>query len=182
MLSLHRDLPCFCHFICISGTNQHEIRHRAQRRKLFNGLMRRTVFAQADRIVSENKDDRRLHQRSQADRRTLIIAEIKEGPTERQKPRNRHAIQCSSHGVFAYAEMNVSPLVLRWREIASTLQVRLVGVAQVRRAADQPGNILRKSIHDLPAALTRGDTLRVCWKYRKTLIPIFWKLALLDHP
>ena len=42
---------------------------RAQRRELLDRLVRRAVFADADRVVREDVDDRNLHQRAQADRR-----------------------------------------------------------------------------------------------------------------
>src|SRR5258708_661130 len=52
----HDDLPSFRDFVGIAGPQYDQIRHGTQRRQLFDRLMSRTVFAQADRVVSKNKD------------------------------------------------------------------------------------------------------------------------------
>ena len=51
------------------GRKRDQARNRAQDGQLLDRLMRRAVFADADRIVREDVDDRQLHERRQADRR-----------------------------------------------------------------------------------------------------------------
>ena len=56
MLLLHDDLPGFGDFVGIAGTQHEHVRHGAQRRQLLDRLMRRAVFADADRVVREDED------------------------------------------------------------------------------------------------------------------------------
>ena len=54
------------------------MRDRAQRREMLDRLMRRPVFAEADRIMRHDIDDAQLHQRREADRRPAVIGEDQE--------------------------------------------------------------------------------------------------------
>src|SRR5579864_7507702 len=131
MFGLNCDLPRFRCFVCISRTKNDDVRQRAKRCQLLDRLMRRTVLAQTNRIVREDENYRRLHQGCKANRRTHVVTEIKERAAEWQQSRDRHPIQRRSHGVFAYAKMDIASFVLRRSEVPRTLEIRLVGVAKI---------------------------------------------------
>ena len=59
MSHLHRRLPAFDRLDRIGGTQQQQVRDRAQRGEMLDRLMGRPVFAEADRIVSEDVHDTR---------------------------------------------------------------------------------------------------------------------------
>ena len=63
----------------IGRPQHHDIRDRAQRDELLERLLRRPVFAEPDRIVREDVEDRYFHQRGEPDRRTHIVAEGEKG-------------------------------------------------------------------------------------------------------
>ncbi len=68
MMKLHDDLPCFGHFVGVGRAAHDEAGDRPQGCQLLDRLMRRTVFADADRVVREDVDDRDFHDRGQPDR------------------------------------------------------------------------------------------------------------------
>ncbi len=115
---------------------------------MLDGLMRRPVFSHADRVVGENVNRGDFHQRAEAHARPHVVAEIKERGAERPEFRQGHAVHDRAHGVFSHAEVNVAPAILIRVELSRSVerQVRLVGFGQVRRAANQPWDILRQRV------------------------------------
>ncbi len=75
MTKLCDDAPRFDGLIGIGGTEGDETGDRAQRCKLLDRLMRRAIFADADRIVREDVNDGNLHQRAEPDCGAGIVAE-----------------------------------------------------------------------------------------------------------
>ena len=47
---------------------------------MLDGLVRRAVLAEADRVVREDVDDGRVHERAQAQRRAQVVAEDENVP------------------------------------------------------------------------------------------------------
>ena len=74
-LELHDNPPRFHDFIGVSGPDQHEIGNGAQRRQVLDWLMRRSVFAETDRIMREHVNHGKVHHGREADSRSPVIAE-----------------------------------------------------------------------------------------------------------
>ena len=69
VVQLHDDLPGLRHFVGVGRAQHDQPGNRPQRGKLLDRLVRRPVFADADRIVRENVDHRHFHEALQPDRR-----------------------------------------------------------------------------------------------------------------
>ena len=82
--------------------------------------MGRSIFADPNRVVSEDVDYRQLHQRAQAQRASHVVDEDEESRTERPNFHQTHSVQNRAHGVFADSEMEVSSGVILRREIAGS--------------------------------------------------------------
>ena len=81
--------------------------NQAQARRLFDRLVCRAVFAEANRIVREDKNIAQLHERRHPQGVARIIRERQEGAGFR----NEAAVQCEpvgdrSHREFTHAEIN----------------------------------------------------------------------------
>ena len=66
MLQTHDDAPGLDDFVGVGRSQRDETGNAAQRDELLDRLVRRTVLPDADRIMREHVDDRKLHQRAQA--------------------------------------------------------------------------------------------------------------------
>ena len=66
LLARNRELPGFQYLERIGRTHDVAVRRRAQRRELFDRLMRRAVFTEEDRVVREDEDAVQLRQTRQA--------------------------------------------------------------------------------------------------------------------
>ena len=107
--NLRDDLPRFGDFIRVARTQHHQIRHGPQRSQLFDRLVRRAVFSDADGIVRENEDGRDLHQRGQADAGPHVIAEVEKRRAEGADARDDQPIHARAHHMLAHAKMQVAP-------------------------------------------------------------------------
>ena len=81
LLALACSLPA--HAQSSSGSEDIEIRDRAKSREMLDGLMGRTIFPEADRIMREQIDRRNLHQCGQAKGSLAIVAELEKRRNER---------------------------------------------------------------------------------------------------
>jgi hypothetical protein len=95
------------------GANDIELRDHAQSTDGFDRLMRRTIFANADRVVREDVDVRQLRERGEPDRRPAVIRE----DHKRRAGRAEDAviadtIQNGAHPVLTDAEADVPAVVL----------------------------------------------------------------------
>ena len=109
---LHDHFPRFDDFIGIGGTQGDEPGNGAQRDQLLDGLVGRSIFADADGIVGEDPDRRNFHDGREADRHLHVVAEDEEGRTVGAKLRQHHAIDDRAHGVLANAEVEVARVVI----------------------------------------------------------------------
>src|SRR5215467_6456166 len=109
---------------------------------MLNGLVRRAVFAYADRVVSEDVGRRQVHQRREAQRRTQKVREDHEARTVSSNFRKSHAVEARSHNVFAYAEVEIAAAVTALLKIAAVGDAGLGRRSEVRRAADEPRHFL----------------------------------------
>ena len=85
--------------------------------------------------------------------------------------------------MLADAEVQVAAAGVRGAEVAGPLerQPRLAGRGQVRRAAHQPGHVLRQGVEHLAGGVARGLALGVGREGRQVLVPALGELAAL-HP
>ena len=110
------------------------------------------VLAQAYAVVGEHEDGGRLHQGRQADGRAHIVREDQEGGAEGDQPAVQgEAVHYGGHAVLADAEVQGA---LRFLE-----EIRLVGRAQVGRAAGEAGQRVRYQIDHLAGGLAGGHGL-----------------------
>ena len=114
--------------------------------------MRRPVFADADRVVREDVDDRNLHDGRQADRHPAIVAEDQEAGAEGPDLDECHAIDDRPHRVLANAEMEVAAAVAAGLEVAGPLEGQPVLVEGARSAAPpiSQGTFLATTFKTLP--------------------------------
>ncbi len=155
---------------------------RPQRGELLDRLVGRAVFADADRVVREDVDDRDLHQGRQADRHPAVVAEDQEAGAERPHLDQGHAVHDGPHGVLADAEVEVAAGVAVGLEIARPLE-RHVGLGrggQIGGPADQPGDVLGDRVQHLARGGPRRHALGVGGEDRQVFVPAVGELAVLD--
>ena len=81
---------------------------------MFHRLVRRSVFAEPDRVVRETEDRWRAHERGQADRVAHVVGEDKERASVwADAAMHSHPVHRRSHPVFADAVVDVSPRLAR---------------------------------------------------------------------
>ena len=173
MAQLHDVAIGLDDFVGIAGPQHHQPGNGAQRHQLFHRLMRWAVLAIAHGVVGENENGWQLHQGREPDGRLGVIAEDEECRSERPQLRQRKSVHRRRHGVFADAIMQILSAVIAGLEISGTFvfQRGPVRGAEVRRAADQPGNILRQHIQHLAGSIAPGDAFRVGGKDGQIAVP-----------
>ncbi len=107
VLRFQRKLPAFQRFNGIRRAEHVEVRHGAQARQMLDRLVRRAVFAEADRIMRHYIDDALVHQRREADRRAAIIGKDEESARiGNEALMERNAVHGCRHAVLANAVMD----------------------------------------------------------------------------
>ena len=163
-MELHDDLPGLRRFIGVSGSKHNKPRDRAQRCELLDGLMRRAVLADTDRIVREDVDHRQLHQRGQADRGTAIVAEDQEPGAVGPDLDPCHTVEDRPHGRLTDAEVEVAAgIAVRRLEVAGTVESQsgFRRWSQVGRAGHQPSDIPGDCVQDQSRRVPSGHSLVV---------------------
>ena len=95
-------------FLLVAGAPDVEVGDEAQRGDVFNGLVRRAVFTESDRIVGEDVGDGQFHQRGEAYAVTHVVREDKEGAAvSAQAAVQGDAVHDGAHGKFAHAVVEV---------------------------------------------------------------------------
>ena len=127
---------------------------------MLDGLVRWAVFAEADGVVSEDKNVAQLHQRGHAQRITRVIGEGQERAGVRNESTvQRHAVGDRGHGEFAHAEIDVvAGVVLGHGFRAGPVGEHAAG--QIRRAADKARQVGRQGFNGLLRGFARGDGFR----------------------
>src|SRR5260370_41697848 len=99
------------------------------------------VFAQADGVVSKNKDRGRFHQGGQTNTGTHVVAEVEESRAKRPDAGDNQPVYSRTHAVLANSEMQIAAGVFARLEVARAckFQRRLVRGGQVCRTTDEPG-------------------------------------------
>ena len=148
------------------GRTTVEVRDGAQRRELLDRLVRRAVLAEGDGVVRPDEDRRDVHERRQAERRALVVAEDQERAAERAGRAVQHdAVEDRGHGVLADAEVQhaavrvAGPLVgraLGRHERRGALDGGVVRLGEVGGAAPQLGHDVGDRV-DAPCRSRRGS-------------------------
>ena len=109
--------------------------------------MRRTIFTDADRVVSKNINIGKLRQRCQPDGSTAIIREDEKGCARcAEQSVIGDPVEDRTHPMFANAEPNVAPGGRIAPEVAAVLDVVHCRSVQIGAAADQQGHRLRNRL------------------------------------
>ena len=179
MLEPDDDAPRFDDFVGVGRAERDESGDAAQREELLDRLVRRSVLAHADRVVGEDIDDRKLHQRGKADGRFHVVGKDKEARAEGSDLGQCEPVQDRAHGVLADAEMHVAAARGVGFEIAGALECEpgLGGRREIGRAADQPRVMRGNGVEHLAGRVARGKALRVGGENRKGRVPVLGKLA-----
>src|SRR2546430_3221935 len=102
----------FRHFVSGAWSYDENIGHGAQRRELFDGLVRRAVFTNADGVMCEDIDNGNFHKAGETHGRLHVVAEIEKCPTEGAQAAETHAAHRRAHGMFTHAVVDVAAAVL----------------------------------------------------------------------
>src|SRR6266436_7322113 len=141
---------------------------------MFDGLVRRAIFADADGIVREYVDYGNFHQRAEPDRTSPVVAENQEPRPEGPQLRQREAVEDRPHRVFTDPKVQVSARSTVGLKItrARKSQSRLGGRSKVCRTPDHPGKIRRNGIEDFGRGVASGYSLAISWKNGNVLRPV----------
>src|SRR5205085_149900 len=118
--------------------------------ELFDGLVRRAIFAESDRIVGVNVDDVSIHDARQPYRWPHVIREDQERRAVwNDATGKRHTVHDRAHPVLADAEMKVPTAVALGGEARLALDDGVGRAGEIRRTTDQLRNLLGDGIeHD----------------------------------
>src|SRR6266481_7003643 len=147
---------------------------------MFDGLMRWSIFADADGIVREYVDHGNLHQSAEPDRAAAVVAENQKPRPEGSQLRQREAVENRPHRVFTDPKMEIAAGSTVGLKIARAreCQSRLGGRSKVRGATDHLGKIRRNGIEDFGRGVASGYSLAIRWKNGNVLRPVPRQLAL----
>src|SRR5579883_3301401 len=180
----------------VGRTHDVQVRNRAQSRQMLNRLMRRTVFAHPDAVVSKNIKHLQIAECPQTDRRLHVVGKDHEGGAERKNSSmGSQAVYSSSHRMLAHAKrqvaasiapdaanrtLRIARLRLRRLKIAQALKARIRGRVEIRRTANEVRNALCQGIQRLAAGSSCGDRLILRLPLRQISIPILRQLPAHD--
>ena len=120
--------------------------------------MGRAVLADPDAIVRPDVDDRQVHHRRQAHRRTHIVGEYQEGAAVGNHAAvQRQPVENTAHRVLAHPEAEVAPGGGLALKVGIVLEQRDVGGGQVGRAADERGQGRSERVQHRAGGFARGQ-------------------------
>ncbi len=153
-------LPGHRGFDGIGRTPSVQVRRGAQAGQLLDRLVGRTVFAEANGIVSEHVEHTLLHQRGHTHGIACVLHEHQEGRTVgNQTAVQGDAVHDRGHAELAHAVIHVVARGIFGDYRLATLPQRQVGAGQVRRSAEQFRQQRAKGIQAVLAGLAAGDGL-----------------------
>ena len=144
---------------------------------MLDRLVRRTILADADRIVGEHEHGRDLHDRRQPDRRAHVIGKYQERGRVGAQVGQRHAVGDRPHGMFAHAEVHVLAGIIVRLKPRRALDVGLGRGREVRRPAQQARQMRRHRVQHLPARVARGEALGIGGEGGDIRLPALGQLA-----
>src|SRR5580704_7293746 len=139
MFHLHDNAPCFGYLVRVAWSNIDYTRNRPQRGKLLHRLMGRTIFSNANRVVSKNVNHRNFHDRCETQRTSSIVAKDQKTGAKSSELSQCQSVQDRSHRMLANTEMNISPS----KGIATNITGIRKGESRLgrrRRSAEPPTN------------------------------------------
>src|SRR5436305_7468756 len=147
VIESHDEAPRLDALVRVGGAEDEEAGDCAKACQLFDGLMRRAVFADADGVGCEDVYGRDFHYRAETYAAARVVGEDEEAGAVGAKLREREAVKHCRHLVLAYAEVKVATavpaafsFVFVGGEVARAVegQSRLGRGREVSRAADEP--------------------------------------------
>ena len=131
----------------VARAEYQQIRYRPQRCQMLDRLMRRTVFAQSDRVMRHHMNDADPHQRGQPDRGTAVIGKAeKRAAIWDEATMQRDAVHRSRHGMLADAVMDIAAIEAIWPHRFLRLRARQVRMGEIGRTAKQIGQRFRNHV------------------------------------
>ena len=104
---------------------------------MLHRLMRRAIFAKADRIMCQHMNNALAHQCRKPHRGAEVIAKDQEGAAiGDDAAMQRHAIHGRRHAMFAHAPMHEATAEIAGRNRRHALHIGVVGPREVRRTAN----------------------------------------------
>src|SRR5450631_3711186 len=172
-LRLDENTVSLAHLVGIRGAQYREAGDATQAQELFDRLMSRAIFADADGVMREDMKHRQFHQGSKADRRLHVVAENQERRTERAQMAKPHSVDDGAHGVFANAEMHVAAAGGLCLQCTSAIerQVGLGGWREIGSAAQNPRHILGDGVEHLPRGVACRNAFFIGLEVRQIGIP-----------
>lgn len=162
-----RALPGFERFERIGRPDNGDVRCRAERRELLNGLMCWSVFAQIKRVMSEYEYCPQVTECGESDGGFHVIEKVEERRRERKKPAVQgDSVDDRAHGMFTYAEMEVASGVRIRLEIAMVEQIRIRRRIEICRTTYEFGYISGDRVHDFSADFARHLRLFIDFRPR----------------
>ena len=155
-----------------------EVRDRAQRREMLHRLVRRTVFADPDRVVREDEERRNFHERGEANHRAQEVREDEERRAVSAQPGKNEPVRNRAHRVLAHAEMKVATgLVGSEIAVAWVFKRGVVRGRKVRRAADKPRKPRRELVENLAARRAACESFFIRRKRFERRVPVLREFA-----
>ena len=142
---LERERPGHRGLGGVAGPPDIEIGDQAQARGMLDGLVRRAVLAQADRVVREDMNHAQLHQRGHANSVAAVVAEGEEGAAVRNEAAvQRQPVHDRRHAELAHAVVDVAPAGLAGPHGTAAREVGQVRAREVGTAAEHLGDLGRQ--------------------------------------
>ena len=137
-----------------------QVGNQAQAGNVLDGLMRRAILAQADRVVGIDQNIARAHERRHAYGVARVVRKRQERRAERREPAvQAQPVRDRGHREFAYAVIDVVAAVVAGPHRHVALEVGAVRAGQVRGAADQFRQFAGVGLDRRLRRLARGRTL-----------------------
>ena len=177
----NRGVPRDCGLGRVARAPHRQIRRGAQIRKLFDRLVRWTVFAESNGIMRVYEDVVRTHQRREADGIARVFHEDQERAGIRNEPAmQRDAVGDGRHRKLAHTEVHIVAGVLT-RDRFGIFPIRVVRPRQVGRTADQFRQHRTQRIQTALRRFARFKVFRLCLSRSGHLVerltPIGWQLT-----
>ena len=155
----------------VAGSPTRMFGHEPQASHVLDGLVRRAVLAEADRIVRDRRRYRHAHQRRHAQGIARVIGERQEGAADRDEP------PCSAMPltwrpcrIRARRSTDSCPPARRCRA-ASRTRARQIRAGQIGRAAEQLRQAAARSIQRCQRGLARAPCRRLRGAARSSVAP-----------
>ena len=156
------QLPAFGGFHRIARAIHGKVGNDPHGCQMLHRLMRRAIFAKADRVMGHHIDDALAHQGGQADRRAAIIGEHqKRAAIGNDAAMQRQSIHRRRHAMFADAVIDIAAGIIGCGKGFHVLRLGVVGAGQVGRAAQRIGQCRVDDIKCILRGVARGDPRRV---------------------